>query len=60
MKQSWLVVLHAKSTGTVEGKGEMGMRLGLGRYGTSWSFKGTSNQRLTVGFVGRTHIRTAL
>ena len=44
----------------MEGKGEMGMRLGLGRYGTSWSFKGTSDQRLTVGFVGRTHIRTAL
>ena len=41
MKQSWLVVLHAKSTGNMEGKGEMGMRLGLGRYGTSWPFKGT-------------------
>ena len=25
----------------VEGKGEMGMRLGLGRYVTSWSFMGT-------------------
>ena len=25
----------------VEGKGEMGMRLGLGRYGTTWSITGT-------------------
>ena len=25
----------------VEAKVEMGMRLGLGRYRTSWSFKGT-------------------
>ena len=24
----------------VESKGEMGMRLGLGRYGTTWSFNG--------------------
>ena len=40
--------------------GEIEVRLGLGSYGTSWSFKGTSDQGLVVGFSGRTHIPAAL
>ena len=40
--------------------GETEVRLGLGRYWTSWSFMGTSDQGLVIGWSGRTHIPAAL
>lgn len=49
MKRSWLVVLHASQQELCRAR-EIGMRLEPGEYGTSWSFKGTSDQRLIVSF----------